>query len=278
MWQIGADPQFCGMLLTEHSRFHVRMLPLRPEAGEFGMLKVLFVAAAIASTATAAFAADLPLKTKAPAAPVSFTWTGCYVGGHLGGVVSEDRTSSDLGATRDYSGAGFVGGGQIGCDYQFAPNWVIGAEGRAAWSSLRTTHGGSVRNRISGLTLPSQFITTNDFLASATARLGYVYAERWLVYARGGAAWTRERNEDPFTLPAGIAVDPSTTSTRTGWTVGGGVEWAFAPHWSANVEYNYYDFGTHGITMTNAVPLVNVTGFEVRDRMHAATVGVNYRF
>ena len=242
------------------------------------MLKFLLGTAVIALTASTAFAADLPLKTKAPMAPVKFTWTGCYIGGHLGGLVSEDRTTNDLGVSRDYDATGFVCGGQIGCDYQFTSNWVIGAEGRAAWSSLRTSHPGSVRNRLTGAVRPSQFITTNDFLASATARLGYVYGERWLVYARGGAAWTRERNEDPFVLPAGIAVDPSTTSTRTGWTVGGGVEWAFAPHWSANVEYNYYDFGSHGITMTNAVPVVNITGFEVRDRMHAATLGVNYRF
>ena len=242
------------------------------------MLKVLLSSTAIALSTAAVFAADLPMKVKAPPAPVKFTWTGCFIGGHVGGAVSADTTINDLGTVRDYSGAGFVGGGQIGCDYQFAPDWVIGAEGRAAWSSLRSSHGGSVRNRITGAVRPSQFITTNDFLASATARLGYVYAERWLVYARGGAAWTRERNEDPFTLAAGIAVDPSTTSMRTGWTAGAGVEWAFAPHWSVNAEYNYYDFGKNGITMSNMAPVINITGFQVKDRIHAATLGVNYRF
>jgi outer membrane immunogenic protein len=242
------------------------------------MFKGLSGAALIAlAAATSASAADLALKAPA-AAPIRFTWTGCHVGGHIGGAVSDDRTINDLGVIRDYSGVGFVGGGQIGCDYQFAPNWVVGAEGRAALSSLRSSHGGSVRNLNNGVVVPSQFITTNDFLASATARLGYVHAEHWLLYARGGAAWTRERNEDPFILPMGTPVDPSTTSTRTGWTVGGGVEWAFAQHWSANVEYNYYDFGTHDITMTNAAPLVNIFGFQVRDRIHTATVGVNYHF
>ncbi|MGJ5130770.1 MULTISPECIES: outer membrane protein [unclassified Bradyrhizobium] len=241
------------------------------------MLKVLLTSTAIALSGAAAAAADLPITAKAPI-PVRFSWTGCSIGGHVGGVVSTDTTINDLGAVRDYSGAGVVGGGQIGCDYQFAPAWVIGAEARAAWSSLRTSHGGTVRNRITGVIRPSQFITTNDFLGSATARLGYVYAERWLVYARGGAAWTRERNEDPFILPSGVAVDPSTTSMRTGWTAGAGVEWAFAPHWSVNAEYNYYDFGKSGIVMTNTVPVVNITGFEVKDRIHAATLGVNYRF
>jgi outer membrane immunogenic protein len=98
------------------------------------------------------------------------------------------------------------------------------------------------------------------------------------VYARGGAAWTRDRYEDPFVTPAGSSVDPSATSNRTGWTVGDGVEWAFAPHWSANLEYNYYDFGTQAITVTNAVPVVDVSGFHIRDQINAATVGVNYRF
>lgn len=241
------------------------------------MLKVLTGTAILALLATTASAADLALKAPA-AAPIKFTWTGCHVGGHLGGAVSDDRTTNGNGVTRDYSGAGFVGGGQIGCDYQFSSNWVIGAEGRAAWSSLRSSHGGTVVNLRSGVVAPSQFITTNDFLASATARLGYVYAERWLAYARGGAAWTRERDEDPFTNVFGAALDPRTTSIRTGWTVGGGLEWAFAPRWSANVEYNYYDFGTHGITMTNPAPLATINGFEVRDRIHAGTIGVNYHF
>ncbi|KJC46795.1 membrane protein [Bradyrhizobium sp. LTSP885] len=233
----------------------------------------LFCAALIALVTTTASAADLALK--APAAPpIKFTWTGCYVGGHVGGTVSDDR----LGTRVNYDGDGFVGGGQIGCDYQFAPNWVIGAEGRAAWSSMRSTHAAFILNPFTGVLTPTQFITTNDFLASATARFGYVYAERWLVYARGGVGWTRERDELPQTLPTGVAVDPSATSVRTGWTVGGGVEWAFAPHWSANVEYNYYDFGTQSMTMTNAVPLVAVIGTVVRDQIHAATAGVNYRF
>jgi outer membrane immunogenic protein len=241
------------------------------------MLKILSAMAVAALTATTAFAADLPMKAPAAAA-IKFTWTGCFIGGHIGGAVSEDRTTNGSGVSRDYSSTGFVGGGQIGCDYQFAPNWVVGVEGRAAWSNLESSHPGSVTNLITRVVVPSQFSTKNDFLASATARLGYVYAERWLVYARGGAAWTREKDDDAFTTPAGVALDPNTTSTRTGWTVGAGVEWAFASHWSANIEYNYYDFGTNGITLTSVAPPATVSGLNVKDTIHAATVGVNYHF
>jgi len=243
------------------------------------MLKVLSGVALIALAAvTTASAADLALKAPS-AAPVKFTWTGCFIGGHVGAAVSEDRRTGITGTSADSSSSGFAGGGQIGCDYQFAPNWVIGGEGRAAWTSLDSTKSSSVIfSSFRGLParVPSQIRLRNDFLGSATARLGYVYAERWLVYARGGAAWTRENIDDAFINPAGRAADPSATVNRSGWTAGAGVEWAFAPHWSANVEYNYYDFGSKGVLLTG--PVNNVTINSLKDTIHAATIGVNYRF
>lgn len=220
-------------------------------------------------------AADLAPALKA-APPVPFTWTGCYVGGHIGGAVSDDRTTSATGASIAFSSTGFVGGGQVGCDYQFASRWVMGVEGRVAWTSLSNTHTASVRFPAIGLTLPSRFTLTNDLLASATARLGYSVADRWLVFVRGGAAWTREKIDDAFTNPAGVNFDPSATSTRTGWTSGIGVDWAFAPHWSAVFEYDYYDFGNHGATLTGTGTTVTVNS--LKDRIHAATAGVNYHF
>jgi outer membrane immunogenic protein len=171
-----------------------------------------------------------------------------------------------------------VGGGQIGCDYQFATRWIVGVEGQAAWTSLKNTHDGVVRNLATGATLPAQFTLGNDFLASTTARLGYSIADPWLIYAKGGAAWTREKIDVAFTNLQGIAVDPSATATRTGWTVGAGIEWAFAPHWSSTLEYNYYDFGSHGATLFDAAHNQGVTMFSLQDRIHAVTAGVNYRF
>lgn len=234
----------------------------------------------VAFAAGPALAADIspvpaPVYTKAPA---FYSWTGCYVGGHIGGVVSDDRATSLLGNSVGLSSTGFVGGGQIGCDYQFAPGWVAGVEGRAAWTSLKSSHPGTVRSLVTGVTLPSQFTLRNDFLASATARLGYSFVDRWLVFVRGGAAWTHEKADDAFTTVAGIAVDPGATMTRNGWTVGTGVDWAFAPHWSANLEYNYYDFGSHGATLTNTAPNLIVTVGNLKDTISAVTAGVNYHF
>ena len=207
---------------------------------------VAFASAAMA--AGVAGAADLAVKAPALAPVALYNWTGCYVGGHVGGAFTDDTATNRLGNSRSHNSSGFVGGGQIGCDYQFAPGWVVGAEGRAAWTGLRESNAGGVRFPALGVTVPSQFTVSNDFLASATARLGYSFAAPWLLYVKGGAAWTNEKVDDAFISPpgtaaAGLFVDPSTSTTRTGWTVGSGVEWAFARNWSATLEHDFYDFG-----------------------------------
>jgi outer membrane immunogenic protein len=241
------------------------------------MRKLLSGAALLALTAGApVFAADLAVKAP-PLAPPAFSWTGCFIGAHLGGVISQDRTTSTLGNSASFGSAGFVGGGQVGCDYQFAGGWVVGAEGRAAWTSLQNTHAGTVRFPAIGVIVPSQFTLKNDFLASATARLGYSVADRWLVFVRGGAAWTNQKVDDAFIRPFGPAVDPTATDTRTGWTVGTGVDWAFAPHWSATLEYNYYNFGNDSLLLTDNIG-TRVTVFSLKDNIHAVTTGVNYHF
>jgi outer membrane immunogenic protein len=245
------------------------------------MLKILSVALSAMAVAAPAFAADLAVK-----APVSiltaagqFSWTGCHIGGHVGGVVSEDRTTSALGITRSFSSTGFIGGGQVGCDNQFASGWVVGVQARAAWSDLKNVHNGIVINRFTGVTSPSQFTFRNDFLASATARVGYSFADRWLGYIRGGAAWTDEKADETFTASfLGVAVDPSATTSRIGWTAGAGVDWAFAPHWSAGLEYDYYDFGSQGAKLVTPTNNVFVSVFSLKDTMHTVTASVDYHF
>ncbi|MBR0850016.1 porin family protein [Bradyrhizobium diazoefficiens] len=240
------------------------------------MLKALCGGAVIALSATAASAADYALQ--APVTPpVRFVWTGCYIGGHLGGVASADRKTGVLGTTTDFGSAGFVGGGQAGCDHQFAANWVVGAEGRAAWTSLSSQVGSTVGSPALGI-VPSRFGLKNDFLASITARLGYAYGDGWLVYARGGVGFNHEKLDDAYVSPtAGVPTDPSASVMRAGWTLGGGVEWAFASRWSANVEYNYYDFGTKGpIQLISPVEAITVA--KLKDTMHAVTIGANYHY
>jgi outer membrane immunogenic protein len=237
-------------------------------------------AVAFVTSSLAAFAADLPVKAPTMAPIALYNWTGCYIGGHIGGAFSDDTATNVLGVSRSHDASGFVGGGQIGCNYQLAPAWVLGAEGRGAWTGLRESNAGTVTNLVTGVTLPAQFTVSNDFLASATARLGYSFVDRWLFYVKGGAAWTNEKVDVAFTNVRGIAVDPTTSNTRTGWTIGAGTEWAFARNWSATLEYGYYDFGSKGLTLTQDTPIVNevVTVHSFKDTIHAVTAGVNYHF
>jgi outer membrane immunogenic protein len=219
-----------------------------------------------------------PYTSAPPVAAAVFSWTGCHIGGHIGVAAGEDSKISSSGRSTDYNSWGMIGGGQIGCDYQFARSWVAGVEGRAAGVSLKSSHATSVTNLATGIVIPSQLSLNNDFLASATARLGYNVANRWLVYVRGGAGWTHETVDDTFTNVRGTAVDPSANSYRNGWTIGTGVEWTFAPCWSAAFEYNYYDFGTANMKLFDSVHNESVSGISFKDTIHAVSASVNYHF
>jgi len=217
-------------------------------------------------------AADLPLKAPAQAATSSAGWTGCFIGGQAGAALSNDKIRS----SGDFSSTSVAVGGQIGCDYQFASNWVIGVEAGASWLDLTSRTPGRLTDA-AGVTVPSQFTVRNDLLASTTARLGYSFANTWLAYGKGGVAWTREKSDIVFTLPGRPTVDPKGTRTVTGWTAGAGLEWAFAQHWTARLEYDYYDFGDNAFRLTDPATGAFATG-SLKDRINTVTVGVNYRF
>jgi len=268
----------CAVSPCRTSRFAaINAARLRGSCEGLGMFRSVIAGAgllAFVGFGSAAVAADLPMKApvKAPNAPAA--WTGCYVGVHAGAAISNDKIRS----SDDFSSTGFVGGGQIGCDYQFASAWIVGVEGRAAWSSLSSRTAGTGIDRATGAIIPTHFAVSNDFLASATARVGYSFAGSWIAYVKGGAAWTEEKADIVFTPPLlGVSVDPRGTTTRTGWTAGTGLEWAFAPHWSTSFEYDYYDFGSNDFMLTDTVNRATFTG-NLKDRIHTLTVGLNYRF
>lgn len=133
----------------------------------------------------------------------------------------------------------FIGGGQVGADYQFSPNWVMGIE--ANYSAMASNNNATFGNRD---------------LGSVTGRLGYTWGQA-LLYAKGGYAWADTRRSFGFG-----------NGGRDGYTVGAGLEYMFAPSWSAKVEYQYYDFGR--------VNSVVFGGF--RNDEHTIKLGVNYHF
>ncbi len=188
----------------------------------------LVALATIGLAASQASAADLPRKAPAyvPPAPPPVTWTGCYIGGNVGGIFGRRSADFAFGSLDSDNNSGFAGGGQIGCDYQFAGGWVLG---------IRDMFDGSSLSRQRTFSLPGAAGTVdfkNSWFDTLTGRIGYSFTPAWLWYFQGGAAWAK--NSADLTI-AGFDVG-SADRTRTGWTVGGGVEWMFAPHWSAFLE------------------------------------------
>jgi outer membrane immunogenic protein len=229
-----------------------------------------FLLATVALTAVVAAlpagAADLgaraPYYQKAPAymAPI-YNWTGFYIGGHIGGVFSSDNNFSGL-ATGNNGNGRFLGGAQVGADWQFAPNWVLGAQGQYSWLD------GHV-----GAAFPGglAYINNQRGLGSVTGRIGYTWGPG-LLYVKGGYAYSDNNEKVTF---GGVPVAFVTNGDhRNGYTVGAGLEYMFAPSWTAFGEYQYYNFGKANFTAPLA--LVPVGSFTTDD--HVVKAGVNYRF
>jgi outer membrane immunogenic protein len=228
------------------------------------MKKILLGAAALAAFAGQAFAADMPARTYSKAPPpytapaVVYNWTGFYVGGHVGGAFTDGTNL--LG-----SDARFLGGVQGGFDYQFAPNWVVGAEAQYSWL-------GGGNN--SGVLFPGGTLVTGNSnqLGSVTGRVGYTWGPA-LLYAKGGYAW-RDNNNIGVSVGGAPAAFTTDGNRKDGYIVGAGLEYMFAPNWSAKAEYQYYNFGNTTLTSGPA----DVVGTRFRDDEHTVKVGVNYRF
>jgi len=212
-----------------------------------------------------ALAADLgarPVYNKAPAyaAPI-YNWTGFYIGGHVGGAFSSDNNFNGL-TTGNNSNGRFLGGLQVGADYQFAPNWVLGVEGQYSWLS------GNV-----GAVFPGAFAYNNNQrgLGSVTGRAGYTWGPG-LLYVKGGYAYSD--NNESVTLGGTPVPFTINGDHRNGYTVGAGLEYMFAPSWSAKIEYQYYNFGK--ANFVTPVALAPFGSFTTDD--HTVKAGLNYRF
>jgi outer membrane immunogenic protein len=198
--------------------------------------------------------------TKAPvytAPEAIYNWTGFYVGGHIGGAFAGNNSLEG-------GGGRFMGGLQGGFDYQFANSWVIGAEAQYSW----------LANSNNNVLFPNntRVTSTNNQLGSVTGRFGYTWGPA-LLYAKGGFGW-RDRNNIGVTVGGVPAAFTTNTGHKDGYTVGTGLEYMFAPSWSAKAEYQYYNFGS--TTFVTGPPAI--VGKRFRDDDHTVSVGVNYRF
>ena len=238
-----------------------------------GKFSLTLLAAAIGLAANQASAADLPRKAPAysPPPPPVASWTGCYIGGNVGGAWGNvDATDINTGVSVSPNNSGFAGGGQIGCDYQMGP-WVIG---------IRNMFDGTSLNKSTALSDPIVgFTGTADshvnWFDTLTGRGGYLVQPNLLLYAQGGAAWTQWNVK--FVDTTGLQVGEIGNNSRTGWTVGGGFEWMFVPHWSVFLEYNFMGFGTRSATFTGC-GLATCANISAKADLQNVLVGVNYKF
>jgi outer membrane immunogenic protein len=231
-----------------------------------------------ALSATAANAADLGLKVPLRTAPaaVAYNWTGCYLGGHAGGgwsVTNWTNTTNstafgDLAPGQGYrqTDGGFVGGGQIGCNYQ-VDHWVFGIEGTFAGSTFK----GDVANTVFGVA-DDIFTTKIESIATGTGRVGYAW-NNWLLYAKGGYAGGEVRFSVSDTV--GITGAGSGSNWQNGWTVGGGVEYGLTPNWILGVEYDYVDLLTKSYDVGGGA---GVYAFDVHPQIHEILARLSYKF
>src|SRR5580704_207013 len=257
-----------------------------------GLLAGCVVAAS--ALATAASAADLPVPA-APAyappvyRPVIYDWTGIYGGINGGGVLNDVVTNTtttallNAGTQTKLSPFAVVGGAQAGFNIEFAP-FVIGAEGTFTWSDISGTQ---VTPSLQP-TISENSVSTPQWYATVTGRAGFA-ANDFLFYAKGGAAWMGVHYTQNIAA-GGVQSAQTIVGTRTGFTVGGGVEWGLTESLSARLEYDFLDFGTktynfNNLSFTPAGAAVgtpptpiSAAPMSIKSVTQLITVGLNYRF
>jgi outer membrane immunogenic protein len=222
--------------------------------------------------------AVLQSASAAPPAPV-WTWTGCYIGGNVGYGWAPTTWSGNGLDFASHTATGAVGGGQVGCDYQ-TNRWVFGIQGLFDAAGLK----GSSANLLldpNGGVIDTTKVT---WLATLTGRVGYAFAPMTMFYVKGGIAWVHSKFTECcqtaifFLDSIGFLADGVADVTRSGWTIGAGLEHAFAPSWSAFLEYDYIGLGSHAVTFS---PINNAPGpfiYHIDQNAHLILAGVNYRF
>jgi outer membrane immunogenic protein len=237
--------------------------------------KLLSATVAVVLISASASAADLaPPSTVTPVLPPVValpTWTGVYLGGHVGGGWGDKWFTGGFGESDGTVPLqGFLGGGQIGANWQI-DRWVLGLEGTFTGTDLTGTG-------IAFADFGHEFNAKVNWLATVIGRVG-VTIDHALLYAGGGVAFVRETDtftdHNEFQRPAS---NWTGHNTNTGFTFLAGVEYAIDQYWSARIQYNYYQVGESFINLlpdsTGSGPLPENTKL----RMQSISAGVNYRF
>jgi outer membrane immunogenic protein len=243
-----------------------------------------------------ASAADLPHKASvyAPPPPLLFSWTGFYIGGNAGygwgrasttyvapglpdGFIPPDQVAVSANGSARLDPTGFVGGAQIGYNWQFAPTWVLGIEADFQAFNLRGSFDGTFPiaegNHITHTEVSA------DWLFTLRGRFGYA-VDRLLIYGTGGLAVGKVNFKQINTFTGFSTTDSfSATDTKTGWAIGGGVEYAFQNNWSIKAEYLYVELDNiSGISTTAGGAITGSFGHDTDFKVNIVRAGINYRF
>jgi outer membrane immunogenic protein len=228
-------------------------------------LGVVFAAAGAMSAPVSAHAADMPRAApvyKAQPAAQTYDWTGFYLG--INGGYGFGRSSwSDPAAGANsgrFNTSGGTLGGQLGYNWQTGPA-VLGLETDMNWINAK---GSSSAGGVCLTDGAGQCQTKQSWLGTTRARVGYAF-DRWLPYLTGGVAYGDIRADQ---------ANGSSSTTKTGWTAGGGVEYGIDRNWSAKLEYLHVDLGTATFMgAASGTPTLNVP---ITDDIVRA--GLNYRW
>jgi len=259
------------------------------------MKKAILTGMAFGALVAPAMSADLYVKAPPPVVH-AYNWTGCYVGGNVGyGYADNNQFVSN----ETFNGAPFVsgtwpgagnfgtpnpsgafGGGQVGCNYQTGA-FVFGAETDLQASGIRGSAAATLPYISTPNTITEGLSSNLDWFGTFRGRIGYAVWDRLLIFATGGLAYGEVKNTYTYTDTLGFTGATSASSTRSGYTVGAGVEWAFANNWSAKFEYQYIDFGSRTLGLTEFVggaPSAFADATSVKDAYQTFRVGLNYKF
>jgi outer membrane immunogenic protein len=237
------------------------------------------LAASIAAAAfcgAPALAADMPVKAP-PMAP-AFNWTGCYIGANTGYAWADKSTTRTaqgpnlaglvpvdffLGTTNV---DGWAYGGQVGCDYQFNNNWVVGIRGMWDGPNMKGS------NQHPANINPNNFSHFKiDSFGTLVGKLGILLNPSVELYGLAGAAWVHDDLRYTDTVAGEFAAGKQ---TRTGYDIGVGLSWMFARNWDLWVEYDHMGFGTKNIRITGDGVFDN----SVKQSVDKVLLGINYRF
>jgi outer membrane immunogenic protein len=249
--------------------------------------------------ASPVLAADMAVKARPVVAPiVAYNWSGCYIGGFVGGATRErDYRVTDIGSVGQggtfplYDVAGtnphaygsdssFIGGGTLGCNWQGAGSpFVVGIEGEAGYLRLR---GAAFQPTPAGI-VPDVLSAskTGDWYAVAAGRLGYA-VDRVLLYVKGGVAFydTSATIVDVSAAPPGVdTITAAGSKSQVTYAVGGGIEYAFTNNWTLKGEYLYLGRGDSYLACGRDANVAQTFCWNQEPSgIHTAKLGLNYKF